>query len=83
VTIPRAEKVDFPEVKGKTLEALQLSLDTDESGISLIFQDKTHLEFSIEPLFTVRTEYSDWKTHNWRKIRRWPPFSSTSAWMKW
>jgi hypothetical protein len=83
VTIPRPQKVDFPEVKGKTLEGLRLSLDSDDSGISLSFQDKTYLEFSIEPLYTVRTEYSNWKTGGWRKIKRWPVFQSKSAWVKW
>jgi len=83
VAIPQREKVDFPEVKGKTLESVQLSLGTDDSGVSLSFQDKTHLEFSIEPIYTVRTEYSNWNTGNGRRIKRWPVFRSESMWVKW
>src|SRR5262245_680650 len=82
VTIPQREKVDFPEVKGKTLESVQLSLGLDDSGISLSFQDRTHLEFSIEPIYTVRTEFSNWKTGNGRRIKRWPVFRSESMWVK-
>ncbi|MBZ5521628.1 MAG: hypothetical protein LAP21_05155 [Acidobacteriia bacterium] len=40
--------------------------------ISLLFKDKTILDFSIDPGFTVKTDYSDWKTGDRRVIRRWP-----------
>jgi hypothetical protein len=68
----------FPEVKGKTLESVKLGLGDEENYIELSFQDQTALVFDIQPYvgFTVRADYGDWKTHNWRAIKRWPPFTS-------
>jgi hypothetical protein len=81
-TIPSNPPVEFPEVKGKTVEALKLYLESDEASIALSFADKTYLQFDLEPGLTVRTDYSDWKTHNWRGIKRWPPFRTPSAWVR-
>jgi hypothetical protein len=66
--------VRFPEIKGKTLEWVELGLNDDDSYIELSFQDQTALLFAIEPYagFNVRADYGDWKTHNWRAIKRWP-----------
>jgi hypothetical protein len=36
------------------------------------FEDKTAMHFAIEPGFMVEPGYSDWKTGNWRPIKRWP-----------
>jgi hypothetical protein len=70
--------VRFPEVEGKTLDWVELRLRDEENHIELSFQDQTSLVFDIEPHvgFTVRADYGDWKTHNWRAIKRWPPFTS-------
>jgi hypothetical protein len=44
--------------------------------IDVRFQDKTVMHFVIEPYFTLEPEYSDWKTGNLRRIKRWPPIRS-------
>ncbi len=73
--------VEFPEVKGKTLEALKLYLENDDTSLSLAFSDKTHLYLDLEPGLTVRADLSDWKTHNWRPIKSWAPFERASSWV--
>ncbi len=80
ITLPPSRMVEFPEVKGKTLEALKLYLENDDTSLSLAFSDKTHLYLDLEPGLTVRADLSDWKTHNWRPIKSWPPFQRASAW---
>jgi hypothetical protein len=80
ITFPPRRMVEFPEVKGKTLEAVKLYLVDDDTSLSLVFSDKTHLYLDLEPGLTVRADYSDWKTHNWRPIKSWPPFQRVSAW---
>ncbi len=30
------------------------------------------MQFVIEPTFTLETDYADWKTGDWRPIKRWP-----------
>ncbi|HZU30487.1 MAG TPA: hypothetical protein VFB79_05195, partial [Candidatus Angelobacter sp.] len=41
-------------------------------AIDVHFQDKTALHFVIEPGFILETEYADWKSGNWRPLKRWP-----------
>ncbi len=80
ITIPPTRMVEFPEVKGKTVEALRLYLENDDTSLSLVFSDKTHLYLDLEPGLTVRADLSDWKTHNWRPIKSWPAFRRASSW---
>jgi len=47
-------------------------------SIDVRFQDKTALHFVIDPGFTLETEHADWKTGNWRPIKRWPLIHSES-----
>jgi hypothetical protein len=70
--------VRFPEVQGKTLEWVELWLDDEDRYIELSFQDKTALLFEIQPYggFHVLAAYGDWKTKNWREIKRWTPVST-------
>jgi hypothetical protein len=48
------------------------------SSIDVRFQDKTALHFVIDPGFTLETEHAEWKTGNWRSIKRWPLIHSES-----
>jgi hypothetical protein len=80
--IPGNGPVEFPEAQGKTIEELKLFLASDEASVCLSFSDKTYLQFDFEPGVTVRTDYSDWTTHNWRPIKRWPPLHSPSSWAR-
>ena len=69
---PGRRVLEFPQVQGKIIEAVEFSTSSDAHSISLRFQDKTALAFDIEPGFTVMADYADWKTGNWRPIKRWP-----------
>jgi hypothetical protein len=78
--LPPRRKMEFPEVKGKTIESFKLYLENDDISIGITFSDKTHLYLDMEPRLTVRADLSDWKTENWRPIKSWPPQHSRSAW---
>jgi hypothetical protein len=30
----------------------------------------------LEPFLRITPDYSDWKTHNYKRIKRWPPLRS-------
>lgn len=60
------------EFKGKVVELVQIFTSSDYNSISVRFQDKTSLDFIIDTCFTVDTDYTDWKTGNMRRIKRWP-----------
>jgi hypothetical protein len=60
------------EVKGKLVDFVEVFTAGEHHSIDVRFQDKTALHFVINPGFTLETEYADWKTGNWRPIKRWP-----------
>jgi hypothetical protein len=62
----------FEEVKGKLVDYVEVFTAGEYHAIDVRFQDKTSLHFIIDPGFTLETDYSDWKTGNWRPIKRWP-----------
>ncbi|HEY2915336.1 MAG TPA: hypothetical protein VGK21_18370 [Candidatus Angelobacter sp.] len=68
----------FEEAHGKPLDYVEFFTAGEYHSIAVCFQDKTVMHFVIEPNFTVEPEYSDWKTGNWRRIKRWPLIRSQS-----
>ncbi|MBZ5493053.1 MAG: hypothetical protein LAO76_19215 [Acidobacteriia bacterium] len=62
----------FEEAQGKPLDYIELFTTGEYHSIAVRFQDKTCMNFVIEPTFTLEPEYSDWKTGNGRRIKRWP-----------
>lgn len=71
----------FREVKGKIVDNVEI--DPDVNAITILFQDKTALSFDLEPRLTVFPELSDWKTGNWRGIKRWQAIHSKISMMSW
>ena len=51
--------VEFPQMKGKTLDKVELFTTPEYHSISLDFQDKTALALRIEPCFALQATYSD------------------------
>ena len=68
----------FEEVKGKPVDFVEVFTAGEYHAIDVRFQDKTALHFVIDPGFILETEYADWKTGNWRPIKRWPLIYSES-----
>ena len=62
----------FEEIKGKPVDFVEVFTAGEYHAIDVRFQDKTALHFVIDPGFILETEYADWKTGNWRPIKRWP-----------
>ena len=68
--------VDFPEARGRTVERVELSADSDFPCITIRFQDNTDLTFVIDPALTFQADYSEWKAGNQKILKRWPVFRS-------
>jgi hypothetical protein len=68
--------VEFPEVRGLTVEKVALNTDSDFPCISIRFQDNTDLTVVIDPWLTFRADYSRWKDGNQKVLKRWPVFRS-------
>jgi hypothetical protein len=67
--------VEFPQARGRTVEAVELTTDSDFHCISIRFQDDTDLTVEIDPWLTFR-DYSIWKDGNQKVLKRWPVFRS-------
>ena len=68
--------VEFPQARGRTVEMVELNLDSDFHCISIRFQDETDLTFVIDPWLTFRADYSRWKDGEQKVLKRWPVFRS-------
>ena len=68
----------FEEAKGKALDYIEFFTMGEYHCIDISFEDKTAMHFVIEPSFTLETGYADWKTGNWRSIKKWPNIRSAS-----
>ena len=77
----RSNFTRFPEVKGKIVESVEV--DPDVQAVVILFKDRTALSFDLEPRLTVLPELSDWKTGNWKGIKRWPALHSKISMVKW
>jgi hypothetical protein len=71
----------FPQVKGKIVASVEV--DPDVQAITILFQDKTALSFDLDPRLVVFPELSNWKTGNWRGIKRWRPLHSKPSMVSW
>jgi hypothetical protein len=66
----------FEEAKGKPVDFVEVFTAGGAHSIDVSFEDKTAIHFTIDPGFTLEAEYADWKTGDWRPIKRWPPIRS-------
>jgi hypothetical protein len=70
---------DFPEVKGKTVEMVEIKPIADGYAIGIMFKDRTYLSFDVDvdPGITIKADLSDWKTKNYKPLKRWPVIYNT------
>ena len=72
-------KKQFAAARGQVIDTVAFSSDTEFHIFTLRFMDKTVLAFRIEPRFTFRAGYSDWKTGDEQILEEWAPISSVSS----
>jgi hypothetical protein len=66
----------FPQVAGKIVDDVELSLSTDYRAVHIRFQDKTALTLDLQPCFWVTPTLADWKTGDCRLLKQWRPVHS-------
>jgi hypothetical protein len=74
--VPSRRVLSFPQIKGKIIADVELSLSSDYRAVDIRFEDKTALTLSIEPRFQVTPVLADWKTGNYRLLKQWKPILS-------
>lgn len=74
---PKRRKPDpFAVVRGKVVERIEVSTIQGACAIGILFEDRTYLGFDLDPFLRITPDYSDWKTHNYKPLKRWPPLRS-------
>ena len=66
----------FPELTGKAVADVEISVARDFYAITFRFHDKTGITFNVEPAVAVFASYSDWTTEEERELKRWEPIKS-------
>jgi len=74
--VPYRRVLSFPQTKGKIIADVELSLSSDYRAVDIRFEDKTALTLSIEPCFRIAPVLANWKTGNYRLLKRWKPVLS-------
>jgi hypothetical protein len=74
--VPSRRVLRFPQIKGKIIADVELSLFSEYRAVDIRFQDKTSLTLSIEPCFQVTPVLADWKTGDYKLLKRWKPVLS-------
>jgi hypothetical protein len=75
LTFPDQRIVQFPQVKGRIAEKIELLTSPGWHAITVEFQDKTALSFALAPGFAVKAAYEERKTGKPR-VKQWPEIRS-------
>lgn len=67
---------DFPEVKGKIVEAVEVTVTSEYYGITVRLQDKTTLNFVMEPCVFAFPVYSDFTSGEEKILKQYRPIRS-------
>jgi len=73
---PGRRIVEFPNMKGRKLEKVEIYTSGGHHSIVIGFADKTALDLAIEPGFTLRAVQRDRQPGGLKIIRRWPAIFS-------
>jgi hypothetical protein len=74
--VPYKRVLRFPQTKGKIIADVELSLSSDYRAVDIRFEDKTSLTLDLRSCFQVTPVLADWKTGNYKLLKRWKPIHS-------
>lgn len=74
--LPGRRFVEFPLVKGKTVEKVELFITSDCISLTLELQDKTALHLDLEPGLTINAELQQIQKGDVETLAEWPPIHS-------
>jgi hypothetical protein len=72
------EKIKFPQAKGKVIQTIELVVPPDECVIDISFKDRTALSFDVEACAVIVPEFVDWKSGEYKPLKRWRRVHSRS-----
>jgi len=69
--VPYRRVLRFPQIKGKIIADVELSISPEYHAVDIRFQDKTSLTFNLQPCFQVTPVLANWKTGDYKPLKRW------------
>lgn len=72
----RTRHSPFAQFKGKIIDNVEVHTTDGGIAVGIMFDDRTYLCFDVEANMTVTPDYSDWKTGNYKPLKRWQPTST-------
>ncbi|PYP89405.1 MAG: hypothetical protein DMG65_13660 [Candidatus Angelobacter sp. Gp1-AA117] len=70
-SLQEREVADFPEVKNKIVDGIELSSDPDYFGITISFQDNTTFTLIIEPCVATFPVLTRWENGEEKTIKKY------------
>lgn len=67
---------EFPEVRGKIVEIVEFDVEASFYGVTIRFQDKTSLTFSMESQVLAFPVLEDWTEGEGKIIKEYQPIRS-------
>lgn len=72
----RTRHSPFAQFKGKIIDAIEVHNTDAGVVVGIMFNDRTYLCFDVEADMTITPDYSDWKSGNYKPLKRWKAISS-------
>ena len=72
----RTRRSPFAQFKGKIIDSVEVHNTDAGVVVGIMFDDRTYLCFDVEADMTITPDYSDWKTGNYKPLKRWRPIST-------
>jgi hypothetical protein len=72
----RTRTTEFPEVKGKVIQSIQVYVAADNFSANINFTDNTGLILALESSLTVSPYLGNWATGDCKVLKKWPPIKS-------
>ena len=69
----RKSRSPFAQFKGKIIDTVEVHANDAQIVVGIMFDDRTYLSFDVGAAMTVSPEYSDFKTGNYKPLKRWRP----------
>jgi hypothetical protein len=74
----RTRTTEFPEVKGKVIQSIQVYVTADNFSANINFTDNTALILALESSLTVSPYLGDWAMGECKVLKEWEPIKSIS-----
>jgi hypothetical protein len=72
----RTRQFPSTQFKGKIVHEVEVRATDEGAAVGILFSDRTYLSFDVDMGVTIFPELSDFKTGEYRPLKRWRPIHS-------